>query len=132
MKKKQTRREFIKVTAAASAAAGIGVTLFPGMTFADQQGGTNWHKSVCRYCGVGCGVMIGEKGGKIVKVKGDAQNTINKGHLCVKAFYLPKAVNAKTRLHHPMIRKNGKLVKASWDEAMDLVATKFNKIHMNP
>ncbi len=131
MNKKQTRREFIKVTAAASTAAGIGVTLFPGMTFADQKSGTNWHKSVCRYCGVGCGVMIGEKGGKIVKVKGDAQSTINKGHLCVKAFYLPKAVNAKTRLHHPMIRKNGKLVKASWDEAMKLVATKFNDIRKN-
>ncbi len=128
MGKKYTRREFIKASAAASAAAGIGISLFPGMTFANQGGGTNWHKSVCRYCGVGCGVMIGEKAGKIIGIKGDELNTVNNGHLCVKAFYLHKAVNSKTRLHHPMIRKNGKLVKASWDEALSLVATKFNEI----
>ncbi|MBL7052701.1 MAG: nitrate reductase [Candidatus Marinimicrobia bacterium] len=128
MSKKYTRREFIKTSAAASAAAGIGVSLFPGMTFANQSGGTNWHKSVCRYCGVGCGVMIGEKAGKIISIKGDELNTVNNGHLCVKAFYLHKAVNSKTRLHHPMIRKNGKLVKSSWEEALDLVATKFNEI----
>lgn len=131
MMKKQTRREFIKVTAAASAAAGIGVTLFPGMSFASQKGSIDWHKSVCRYCGVGCGVMIGNKGGKIVSVKGDELNTINNGHLCVKAFYLPKAVHAKSRLKYPMIRRDGKLEKASWDEALDLVASKFNDIRNN-
>ncbi len=122
-----SRREFIKTSAAATAAASIGVQLFPGKLY----GGafwTTWHKSVCRYCGVGCGVMIGEKGGKITAIKGDNENTINNGHLCLKAFYLNKAVHADTRLKHPMIRKNGKLVKASWDEALDLVARKFNDI----
>jgi len=122
------RREFIKASAAAAAAASIGVTLMPGMEknlFADSM---TWHKSVCRYCGVGCGMMIGKKGNKVVAVKGDNENTINNGHLCVKAFYLHKVVYAKTRLLHPMIKKNGKFVKASWDEALGLVATKFNEL----
>lgn len=121
----QNRREFIKTSAAIAAAASIGVQ-FPSKLMASAD--TNWHKSVCRYCGVGCGVMIGENGGKITAIKGDNQNTINNGHLCVKAFYLPKAVHSKTRLLHPMIRKNGKLVKADWEEALNLVAKKFNEI----
>ena len=124
----QNRREFLKTTAAITAAASIGVQ-FPSTLMAGDT--VNWHKSVCRYCGVGCGVMIGEKNGEITAIKGDNQNTINNGHLCVKAFYLNKAVHAKTRLQHPMIRKNGKLVKASWDEALSLVANKFNDIRKN-
>jgi len=123
------RRDFLKTSAAITAAASIGVQLFPGIGLGEEiNDGLEWHKSVCRYCGVGCGVMIGSRGGKVVAVKGDAENTINKGHLCVKAFYLPKAVHAKTRLLNPMIRKDGKLVEASWDEALDLVANKFNEL----
>ena len=127
-KSNMKRRDFIKITAAASAAASIGVNLFPGFSLAKADGGVSWHKSVCRYCGTGCGVMIGEQDGKIVKVKGDQLNTINRGSLCVKSFYLPKAVNSKTRLKTPLIKKNGKLVEASWDEALTLVAKKFNQI----
>ena len=121
------RRDFLKTAAAAAAAASIDVTL-PGMgnkLFADS---LTWHKSVCRFCGTGCGVMIGKRDGKVVAVKGDKQNTINRGHLCVKGFYLHKIVYAKSRLLHPMVKKNGKFVRVSWDEALDLVARKFNEI----
>ncbi len=124
----QNRREFLKTTAAITAAASIGIQ-FPSKLMAGET--DKWHKSVCRYCGTGCGVMIGEKNGQITAIKGDNQNTINNGHLCVKAFYLNKAVHAKTRLQHPLIRKNGKLEKASWDEALGLVANKFNEIRKN-
>ncbi|GAB4337944.1 MAG: nitrate reductase [Calditrichia bacterium] len=122
------RRDFLKASAAAAAAASIGVSFLPGSQgklFADSM---SWHKSVCRFCGTGCGVMIGKKNGKVVAVKGDSENTINKGHLCVKGFYLHKVVYAKTRLLHPMIKKNGKFEKVSWDEALDYVAKKFNEI----
>lgn len=123
-----SRRKFLKTTAAATAATSIGVNLIPGMQknlFADT---TTWHKSVCRYCGVGCGVMIGEKDGKIIAIKGDNENTINNGHLCLKAFYLHKAVHAKTRLKHAMIKKNGKFEEVSVDDALDYIAKKFNEI----
>lgn len=125
------RREFLKTSAAAAAAASIGVNLIPGTEkslFADT---TVWHKSVCRYCGVGCGVMIGEKNGKVTAIKGDKENSINNGHLCVKGFYLQKPIYAKTRLLNPMIRKNGELKKVSWDEALGLVAKKFNEFRKN-
>lgn len=122
------RREFLKLSAAAAAAASINATLMPGMQkklFADAM---TWHKSVCRYCGVGCGVMIGKRNNKVNAIKGDQDNPINNGHLCVKGFYLHKPIYAKTRLLHPMIKKNGKFQQASWDEALNLVATKFNEI----
>ncbi|RMD99233.1 MAG: twin-arginine translocation signal domain-containing protein, partial [Calditrichaeota bacterium] len=121
------RREFIKATAASAAAATLGVNLWPGPGKAEAANGTTWHKSVCRFCGVGCGVMVGVKDGKVIGVKGDKENTINRGFVCVKGFYLHKVVTAKNRLLHPLIRKNGKLQQASWDEAMDLVASKFRE-----
>jgi nitrate reductase NapA len=120
-----TRREFLKMSAASAAAAAIGVDSI----FADPllASGTTWHKSVCRFCGTGCGVMLGVENGKAVAVKGDKENTINRGLLCVKGFYLHSVVNAPNRLLHPLVRKNGKLEQATWEEAMSLVAGKFEE-----
>ncbi|GAB4377337.1 MAG: nitrate reductase [Calditrichia bacterium] len=122
------RREFIKTSAAAATAASIGISLIPGMEKTLFANDITWHKSVCRYCGVGCGVMIGKKANKVVAIKGDMESSVNQGHLCVKAFFLHKAIYAETRLLHPLIRKNGKFQKVSWDEALGFVAEKFNEI----
>lgn len=120
------RRGFLKLTAASAAAAAIGVDLFRDSA-AWAQSGLTWHKSVCRFCGVGCGVMLGVRDGKPAAIKGDTENTINHGLLCVKGFYLHKIITAENRLLHPLVRKNGKLVETSWEEAMSLVATKFRE-----
>lgn len=121
---KLDRRNFLRLSAASAAAASIGVELFgPQSLFADDA--MTWHKSVCRFCGVGCGVMLGTRDGQAVAIKGDKENPVNHGLLCVKGFYLHKVVHAKNRLLHPLVRKNGKLEPATWDEAMGLVAKKF-------
>ncbi len=133
------RRDFLKRSALAAAAAAIGVDSIFGSTIktmsttgeagaTQTKGAVTWHKSVCRLCGVGCGVMLGVKDGKPFGIKGDSENTINKGLLCVKGFYLHKMITAKNRLLYPMIRKNGKLERASWEEALNLVASKFKEI----
>lgn len=116
-----TRRDFLKTTAAASALAGLGL---PAETLAAS--GDTWVKSVCRYCGTGCGLYVGVRGGKVFGVKGDQDNH-NRGLLCLKGFLLPQVMNAEGRLLHPLVRKEGKLVEASWDEAMSLVARKFRE-----
>jgi nitrate reductase NapA len=115
------RREFLKGAAAASALAAIGAP-----TRALGAAPMRWVKSVCRYCGTGCGVMIGVAEGKVVAVKGDLDNH-NRGLLCLKGFLLPQILSAPDRLLHPLVRKNGKLERASWDEALDLVAAKFKE-----
>ena len=120
------RRSFLKTTAASVAGAAIGVELL-GTQGAWAASDVAWHKSVCRFCGTGCGVMLGVKGGKPVAIKGDKENTVNHGLLCVKGFYLHKVITAKNRLLKPLVRKNGKLEEASWDEAMSLVASKFRE-----
>ncbi len=119
-----TRRDFIK------AAAMTAVASVAGGTAAAQsiQGfgkGITWHKSVCRFCGTGCGVMLGMQGGRLVALRGDPKHPTTKGLVCAKALFLPKIVRSKDRLKYPMVRRNGKFVKISWNEALDLMADKF-------
>ena len=83
-------------------------------------------KTVCPYCGVGCSMYLGVKGGKIVGVRGDEQGPVNQGRLCVKGrFGIAEFVNHKDRLTTPLIRKNNRLVEASWDDVLSLVASKL-------
>ena len=82
---------------------------------------------MCRFCGTGCGVMVGTRNGKIVGVQGDEKSPTNNGLLCIKGYSLPGIVSGQDRLTSPLIRKGGKLVKASWDEALNLVAKKFGE-----
>ncbi|MFY9344716.1 MAG: molybdopterin-dependent oxidoreductase [Planctomycetota bacterium] len=84
-----------------------------------------WDKAPCRYCGTGCGVEVGVKGGKVMAVRGDAASPVNKGLLCVKGYHLPAMLYGQDRLLFPQLRKDGKLVRISWDEAIALVAEKF-------
>jgi nitrate reductase (cytochrome) len=116
-----TRRDFLKTTAAVSALAGLGL---PAEALAAS--GDTWTKSVCRYCGTGCGLYVGVRDGKVFGVRGDKDNH-NRGLLCMKGVLLPQIMKAEGRLLHPLIRKEGKLVEASWDEAMSLVARKFRE-----
>jgi nitrate reductase (cytochrome) len=83
-----------------------------------------WVKSVCRYCGTGCGLYVGVKDGKVTAVKGDARNH-NEGFLCVKGALLPEMMYSPDRLRHPLVRKEGELVQTSWEEAMSIVAARF-------
>lgn len=122
-----TRREFLKTSALTAAFASIGLESAFSKP-AEVKNDVVWHKSVCRFCGVGCGVMLGVKNGKAFAVKGDKENTINSGLLCVKGFYLHKIITANNRLMTPLIRRNGKLERASWDEATEYVANKFKEI----
>ena len=81
--------------------------------------------TTCTYCGVGCGMIMGTRAGKVGSIRGNPMGT-NKGHLCVKGRYgIAEYVHRPDRLKTPLIRKNGKLEKAGWDEALTLVASKL-------
>lgn len=84
-------------------------------------------KTTCPYCGVGCGIYLGIKDEKIVSVRGDRDNPINKERLCVKGRFGYEFINHPDRLRSPLIKKKGKFVKASWEEALNLIAEKFSK-----
>lgn len=84
-------------------------------------------KTTCPYCGVGCGIYLGIRGNRIVSVRADRENTINKGSLCVKGRYGYNFVNHPDRLTSPLIKKNGTFKEATWGEALDLIAEKFSQ-----
>jgi formate dehydrogenase major subunit len=82
-------------------------------------------KTVCTYCGCGCGLHLGVRGDKIVSARGEKENPANKGNLCVKGRFGYDFVNSPERLTAPLVRRDGELVEATWDEALDLVAEKL-------
>jgi predicted molibdopterin-dependent oxidoreductase YjgC len=85
-------------------------------------------KTVCGYCGTGCGLIVEVKENQIVKIKGDKEAPVNKGQTCVKGAFAYKYVHAPNRLQTPLIKKAGKLVKATWEEAYDFIANKLSAI----
>ncbi|MFB3128418.1 MAG: molybdopterin-dependent oxidoreductase, partial [Lysobacteraceae bacterium] len=87
----------------------------------------SWTKAPCRFCGVGCGVMVGVKEGKVLAVAGDELSPVNRGLLCIKGYSLPGVLYGEDRLTHPLIRTNGTLKQASWDEALGLIAARFQE-----
>lgn len=78
-------------------------------------------KTTCPYCGVGCGVSA-QIDGDDVRVAGDKEHPANFGRLCVKGSALAQVLTHEERLLHPRI--DG--ARASWDEALDLVASTFS------
>lgn len=82
----------------------------------------------CPYCGVQCGMNLLVAKGKLVGFEPRYDFPVNEGKLC------PKGVTAYLQTHHPdrllypLIKRNGKFERASWDEALDLVVSKFKEI----
>jgi nitrate reductase NapA len=121
-----TRRGFIKQTACTAALTSLGAA---GMGTAEAKvalpEGLEWKKAPCRFCGTGCGVLAGVADGKVVAIQGDPENPVNKGLLCAKGYHAAEILYGKDRLTEPMIRRNGKLEPASWEEAIDLISDKM-------
>jgi predicted molibdopterin-dependent oxidoreductase YjgC len=84
--------------------------------------------TICGFCGVGCGLSITVEDGVITKVAGDKENPSSKGEACIKGREGWRHLYSDRRLTTPLIRKDGELVPASWDEALDLVASKMTEI----
>ena len=74
------RREFIKANAAAAATAIAGISLPAGAAATPAEDKSiRWDKGVCRYCGTGCGVLVGVKDGRVVATQGDPEAPVNRG-----------------------------------------------------
>src|SRR5262245_1973160 len=101
------RRDFLKVTAMAvateaarrlalgdarEAIAAPSVRNAPQASLEPMQGrfpaDVKWDKAPCRFCGTGCHVQVGVKGGKVVAIAGDVKADVNKGLLCVKGYHV--------------------------------------------
>jgi nitrate reductase NapA len=134
----QTRREFLKTSVAASAAVTVGVSISPTALAASKENEADWQwdKSVCRFCGTGCGIMVATKGGKIVATKGDPDAPVNRGLNCIKGYFNGKILYGKDRLTKPLMRmkdgkfaKDGKFHAVTWEQAFDEMEKQFKKTY---
>ena len=127
-----TRRHFIRSMALKSAAVAA-ATMFPGISFAGWKptdlpaGSIQWNKTPCRFCGTGCGLLVGVSGDRAVAVKGDPKCSVNKGLCCVKGYHSVQILYGKDRFKTAYVRKNGKMVPTPIEEALDLVAEKMKE-----
>ncbi|CAL8979765.1 Periplasmic nitrate reductase [Rhodoplanes serenus] len=130
----QTRRDTMKLAAVAATAAAAGVAL-PDTEAAAQvtrPDGIRWDKGVCRFCGTGCGVLVGVKAGRIVATQGDPDAPVNRGLNCIKGYFLSKIMYGEDRLTRPLLRmRNGKFDKTgdfapiTWAQAFEIMAEKW-------
>ena len=85
-------------------------------------------KTTCPYCGVGCGIVAGVgEDGIIQEMLDDPDNLSSLGMLCVKGRFGYTFVHHEDRITSPLIRRNGVLVEATWEEALDHVAEKLTE-----
>lgn len=132
------RRALLKSGLAASAAMTIGLPVSAEEKAAAtaSEDGIAWHKGVCRFCGTGCGLLVGVKNGRVVATKGDPDAPVNRGLNCVKGYFNAKIPYGRDRLTQPLMRrtngkfdKNGKFEPVSWDEAFDEMARQFKRVY---
>jgi len=131
------RRDFIRASAATTAAAAAGISLplsATNLITDSEYTKLKWSKAACRFCGTGCSVNVAVKDGKVVATHGDIKSEVNRGLNCVKGYFLSKIMYGKDRLQTPLLRmKNGKYHKegeftpVSWEKAFDVMEEKFKK-----
>ena len=133
-----SRREFLKSGIAAGTAATVGLPLtkLAEAAAAEVEKDWQWDKSVCRFCGTGCGIMVATKDGRIVATKGDPAAPVNKGLNCIKGYFNGKIQYGKDRLTQPLMRmkdgkfdKKGQFVPVTWEQAFDEMERQFRKTY---
>jgi NADH-quinone oxidoreductase subunit G len=88
--------------------------------------------TICTHCGDGCKTTLGvrqcETGAEIVRGDNRDKSGINGDFLCVKGRYAFDFVHHADRLTEPLIRKNGKLMPATWEDAFELIGKRFREV----
>jgi len=121
-----SRREFMKVSGATTGGALLAsltltlepTTAYPLPTLKTE--GTTETTTICPYCGVGCGLIVSVRGGKVVNIEGDPDNPVNEGSLCSKGMALYQIAVNDRRLQKVRYRAPGsdQWEEKSWEWAL--------------
>ncbi len=128
LRKNVTRRDFGKLSVAASALLGAAgsIELLEGAdeAFAASPVERVMHKTACHGCTNCCPVRVYTEDGKVVKIEGDPEGPLNKGGICLKCLSQLQTLYSPRHVLHPMKRigerGQNKWEAISWDEAVDL------------
>jgi Fe-S-cluster-containing dehydrogenase component/NADH dehydrogenase/NADH:ubiquinone oxidoreductase subunit G len=130
------RREFLKVlgsTGAAATAVGCSMErveqLIPYVVSPDHTvpGVSTHYATVCRECSAACGVIAEVRDGRAIKLEGNPDHPVNHGALCARGQAALQGLYNPDRYRGPMIRRDNRLVPATWDEALALVRQRLDE-----
>jgi predicted molibdopterin-dependent oxidoreductase YjgC len=85
-------------------------------------------QTTCPYCGCGCQMLLEVLDGQLIGTLPLKTAPMNQGKLCIKGWNAHEFVRSPNRLTTPLIRKNGALQEASWDEALDFTVSRLEEI----
>jgi formate dehydrogenase alpha subunit len=85
-------------------------------------------KTTCSYCGTGCNFYLRVRDNRIIGVSSDYEAPVNRGDLCIKGRYGYDFIHSEDRIKTPLIRRGDTFHEATWDEALELVATRFKEL----
>ena len=84
--------------------------------------------TTCPYCGCGCGLYLPVSDSQLGQPIPDKTHPLSEGRLCIKGWNAHEHVVSQDRLTHPLVRSQDGLRPATWDEALDLIATRLMSI----
>ena len=84
--------------------------------------------TTCPYCGCGCGFFLEVMDGKLIGTLPNKTAPVNEGKLCIKGWNAHEFVVSPHRLTRPLIRRGSELEPASWEEALDLTASRLKSV----
>jgi molybdopterin-containing oxidoreductase family iron-sulfur binding subunit len=131
------RRDFLKVLGASSAATATAACggdqaekLIPYLVSPDHTvpGVSTYYASTCRECPAGCGIIVETRDGRAIKAEGNPAHPVNHGALCARGQAALQGLYNPDRFRGPMIRENGALRAATWEEALQLLATRLGDV----
>jgi molybdopterin-containing oxidoreductase family iron-sulfur binding subunit len=130
------RREFLKVLGSTGAAAtAVGCfqepveKLIPYVVSPDHTvpGVSTNYASVCRECSAACGIIAEVRDGRAIKLEGNPDHPVNHGALCARGQAALQGLYNPDRYRGPMIRRDNRLVPATWDDALALVRQRISE-----
>ncbi len=85
-------------------------------------------RTTCPYCGCGCQMLLEVMDGRLIGTVPFKGGAMNEGKLCIKGWTAHQFVHSPERLTRPLVRKNGRLEPASWEEALETVVSRMSAI----
>ncbi|MDQ2676660.1 MAG: molybdopterin-dependent oxidoreductase, partial [Actinomycetota bacterium] len=84
--------------------------------------------TTCGYCGVGCSLDVHTRDNEVAAITPTLDAPVNRGHACVKGRFAHGFVRSPDRLTTPLVRRDGELVEAGWDDALGLIGSELDRI----
>jgi formate dehydrogenase alpha subunit len=85
-------------------------------------------RTTCGYCGVGCSLDVHVRDDAVAAVTPALDGPVNRGHACVKGRFAHAFARSPDRLTGPLVRRDGQLQPATWDEALGLAGRELQRI----